>query len=75
MTTTSTLTRLAPTQVALEFSITGEEIAAAEERAFRKLAKDVRLPGFRKGKVPRKIFEQNYGSEAVTRERALSSAW
>ncbi len=68
MTTTSTLTRLAPTQVALEFSITGEEIAAAEERAFRKLAKDVRLPGFRKGKVPRKIFEQNYGSEAVTRE-------
>jgi trigger factor len=68
MTTTSTLTRLAPTQVALEFSITGEEIAAAEERAFRKLAKDVRLPGFRKGKVPRKIFEQNYGSEALTRE-------
>ena len=66
--TSSTLTRLAPTQVALEFSITGQEIAAAEERAFRKLAKNVRLPGFRKGKVPRKIFEQNYGSEALTRE-------
>jgi trigger factor len=26
----------------------------------------VRLPGFRKGKVPRKIFEQAYGSQAVT---------
>ena len=66
--TSSTLTRLAPTQVALEFSITGQEIAAAEERAFRKLAKNVRLPGFRKGKVPRKIFEQNYGTDALTRE-------
>lgn len=64
--TTSTLTRLAPTQVALEFSITGQELDEAEERAFRKLAKDVRLPGFRKGKVPRKIFEQTYGSDAVT---------
>ncbi len=66
--TSSTLTRLAPTQVALEFSITGQEIAAAEERAFRKLVKNVRLPGFRKGKVPRKIFEQNYGTDALTRE-------
>ncbi len=66
--TSSTLTRLAPTQVALEFSITGQDIAAAEERAFRKLVKNVRLPGFRKGKVPRKIFEQNYGIDALTRE-------
>jgi len=63
---TSTLTRLAPTQVALEFSITDRELAEAEERAFRRLSKDVRLPGFRKGKVPRKIFEQTYGSETLT---------
>jgi trigger factor len=66
--TSSTLTRLAPTQVALEIPITGEELAAAEDRAFRKLAKNVRLPGFRRGKVPRKIFEQAYGAEAVTNE-------
>lgn len=66
--TTSTLTRLAPTQVALEIPITGEELAAAEDRAFRKLVKNVRLPGFRRGKVPRKIFEQAYGAAAVTNE-------
>ena len=65
---TSTLTQLAPTQVALEFSITDEELAAAEERAFRRLVKNVRLPGFRKGKVPRKIFEQTYGSSTLTNE-------
>jgi trigger factor len=66
--TSSTLTRLAPTEVALEFSITGQELADAEERAFRKLVREVRLPGFRQGKVPRKIFEQAYGSEAVTNQ-------
>jgi len=65
---TSTLTQLAPTQVALEFSITDAELAAAEERAFRRLAKNVRLPGFRKGKVPRRIFEQTYGSATLTNE-------
>jgi trigger factor len=66
--TSSTLTRLAPTEVALEFSITGQELAEAEDRAFRKLVREVRLPGFRQGKVPRKIFEQTYGSEAVTNQ-------
>ena len=66
--TDSTLTQLAPTVVALEFSLTEAELAAAEDRAFRRLVKNVRLPGFRKGKVPRKIFEQTYGSNAITSE-------
>ncbi|MEO6836492.1 MAG: trigger factor [Candidatus Tumulicola sp.] len=64
----STLTRLAPTQVELEIPISIAELAAAEDRAFRKLAKNVRLPGFRAGKVPRKVFEQNYGSTAITNQ-------
>ena len=66
--TTSTLTRLAPTQVELEIPITAEELAAAQERAFRRLAKNVKLPGFRAGKVPRRVFEQTYGAEAITSE-------
>ena len=40
----------------------------AEERAFRRLAKHAKLPGFRPGKVPRKIFEQNYGTHAIINE-------
>ncbi len=64
----SSVTQLAPTMVALELSVTEAELAAAEERAFRRLVKNVRLPGFRKGKVPRKIFEQTYGRDAVTSE-------
>jgi trigger factor len=60
------LTRLAPTQVELEIPITPEELAEAEDRAFRKLVKNVRLPGFRAGKVPRKVFEQTYGAQSIT---------
>ena len=40
----------------------------AEERAFRRLVKQAKLPGFRPGKVPRKIFEQNYGAHTITNE-------
>ena len=40
----------------------------AEERAFRRLVKQAKLPGFRPGKVPRKIFEQTYGSHTITNE-------
>lgn len=65
---TSTLTRLAPTQVELEIPITPEELAAAQERAFRRLAKNVKLPGFRAGKVPRRVFEQTYGSHTIESE-------
>jgi trigger factor len=64
----STLTRLAPTQVELEIPISPEALAAAEERAFRKLAKNVKLPGFRAGKVPRKVFEQAYGTGAIANQ-------
>jgi trigger factor len=59
------LNRLAPTQVELEIPISPEDLAAAEDRAFRKLAKNVRLPGFRAGKVPRKVFEQTYGAQTI----------
>ncbi|HZT11583.1 MAG TPA: trigger factor, partial [Candidatus Baltobacteraceae bacterium] len=40
----------------------------AEERAFRRLSKNAKLPGFRPGKVPRRVFEQAYGSSAITNE-------
>ncbi|MBV9271722.1 MAG: trigger factor [Candidatus Eremiobacteraeota bacterium] len=60
------MTKLAPTQVELEIPISAEELRAAEDRAFRKLSKNAKLPGFRPGKVPRKIFEQTYGAEMIS---------
>jgi trigger factor len=65
---TSTVTKLAPTQVELVIPISPEEMREAEERAFRRLSKNAKLPGFRPGKVPRKIFEQAYGAETITNQ-------
>jgi trigger factor len=40
----------------------------AEDRAFRRLVKKAKLPGFRPGKVPRRVFEQAYGTDTITNE-------
>ncbi|SFE69672.1 trigger factor [Alteribacillus iranensis] len=37
----------------------------ALDQAFQKVRKQVNVPGFRKGKVPRKIFEQRFGVESL----------
>jgi len=66
----STLKSLDPTQVELEISITPEEYSAAQDAAFRKLVRNAKIPGFRPGKVPRKIFESQYGTASIL-ERAL----
>lgn len=62
------MTKLAPTQVELVIPISPEEMRDAEDRAFRRLAKNAKLPGFRPGKVPRKVFEQAYGTGTITSE-------
>jgi trigger factor len=66
----STLKPLDPTQVELEISITPEEFDAAQDAAFRTLSRNAKVPGFRPGKVPRKIFENAYGTSRIV-ERAL----
>ena len=66
----STLKPLDPTQVELEISITPEEFDAAQDAAFRKLVRNLRMPGFRPGKVPRKLFENTYGTAQIV-EKAL----
>jgi trigger factor len=64
--------RLDPTQVELEIPIDPSELANEQERAFRELSKNVRMPGFRPGKVPRKLFEAQYGSAQI-QERAMEA--
>lgn len=62
--------QLDPTQVELEISISLEEFGKAQDSAFRKLVRSAKIPGFRPGKVPRKIFENTYGTAAIV-DRAL----
>lgn len=42
-----------------------EEFNNALDQAFKKVVKDVQIPGFRKGKIPRKIFENRFGVESL----------
>ncbi len=66
----TTLKQIDPTQVELEIPITSEEFGKAQDAAFRTLVRSAKIPGFRPGKVPRKIFENTYGTSAIL-DRAL----
>jgi len=62
---TTSVHKLAPTEVELEIQVSPADFASAQDRAFRKLATRYRLPGFRPGHVPRRIFEQQVGKATI----------
>ncbi|GAC1311229.1 MAG: trigger factor [Vulcanimicrobiaceae bacterium] len=72
MSTAAIVKHLDPTQVELEIAISDEELAVARERAFKTLVKNVRIPGFRPGKAPRRVFEAQYGTAGIE-ERAMDA--
>lgn len=49
----------------LTFTISEEDIQKGLDAAFKSVKKDLNVPGFRKGKVPRQMFNQMYGEEAL----------
>ena len=49
----------------LTFEVPAETFNKGLDQAFKKVVKQVNVPGFRKGKVPRKIFEQMFGVESL----------
>lgn len=57
--------------VALTIEITKAEFEAAKDKAFKKTDKNITVPGFRKGKAPRKMIEKLYG-EGVFFEEAFN---
>lgn len=48
-------------KVRFELHISGEDYVRALESAYRRLAAHYQIPGFRKGKAPRKVIEKSYG--------------
>src|SRR6185312_1098150 len=57
-------------KVRLHVAIPAEDFERAIDAAFRKLAKDVKMPGFRPGKAPRRLLEVRLGTE-MARDQAL----
>ncbi len=54
--------------VKLTVEVPPEEVGKDLERAYRKIAQQVRIPGFRKGKVPKRVIDAQFGHEAVLGE-------
>ena len=49
----------------LTVEVDADKFKTALDDAFKKVVKQVSIPGFRKGKVPRGLFEQRFGVEAL----------
>jgi trigger factor len=55
-------------KVCLEIEVPSGEVNDALDKAYRKMVKTLSVPGFRKGKVPRKVLESRYGPEIFYNE-------
>lgn len=49
--------------VALTIEVTEQELQSAKDKAFKKQGKNISIPGFRKGKAPRRMVERLYGED------------
>ena len=61
-------------KVELEIEISAEAFEEAVEKAYQKAKKNIQVPGFRKGKAPRKLIEKTYG-EGVFYEDAVNAIY
>ena len=65
------------TKVELTITLGAKELEAAEQVALKKLSRDLKVPGFRKGHVPLAVAQKNIDPNALqeqTLENALSKA-
>lgn len=73
----TTVKKLSDTKVELTISLGSEELSAAEQVALTKMASDLKVPGFRKGKVPVSVAAKHVNPAALqeqTLDNALSKA-
>lgn len=61
---------LSKTRVVLTITVGKDELAAAEQVALTKLARDIKVPGFRKGKVPASVAAKNVEPNLLAQETA-----
>lgn len=60
--------RMPRSTVSVDIFADEDEFAIAVDKAYKKVARDVSLPGFRRGKAPRHIIEGMIGREAIYEE-------
>lgn len=57
-----------PARVLLEIEVEASRVEEAVEQAYRRVVRQLRIPGFRPGRAPRKIVELHVGKEALWQE-------
>jgi len=57
--------KIANSRLKLTFDVTADEFEKALDKAFEEENAKVTIPGFRKGKAPRSMFEKTYGVESL----------
>ena len=73
----TTLTELGESRVRLQVEVPPEEVEGRVERRAQQLGRELKLPGFRRGKVPAPLVIQRIGREVVLEEavRESLSGW
>jgi trigger factor len=64
----STVEHLSPTRVRINVEVPFDELKPNFDRAYRKIANQVRIPGFRPGKAPARVIEQRIGRAPILDE-------
>ncbi|MDT7756418.1 MAG: trigger factor, partial [Mycobacterium sp.] len=61
----STVEKLSPTRVRINVEVPFSELQPDFDQAFKEMAKQIRMPGFRPGKVPVKLLESRIDKQAM----------
>ena len=69
----STVEKLGPSRAKLTVEIPWTDLKPHLDKAYREIASQVTIPGFRKGKVPPMVIDQRFGRGAVLQE-AINAA-
>jgi trigger factor len=64
----TTVERESPTKLRLLIEVEPDELAPLYESTLQRMGREVKIPGFRKGKVPRTVLEARVGKEAIRGE-------
>ena len=64
----STVEQLSPTRVKLTVEIPFDDLKPHLDKAYKEIAQQVNIPGFRKGKVPASVIDQRFGRGVVLQE-------
>ena len=69
----STVEQLSPSRVKITIEVPFSELKPSIDKAYREVAKQINIPGFRKGKVPPMVIDQRVGRGTILQEAINAS--